>query len=53
VGPSNGATGNAAADAAMVRIAVLGESVSIMKQVSIGLILAGVVGLYLSGATPP
>ena len=33
-------------------IAALGESVSALKLVSIGLVLAGVVGLNLSGVTP-
>jgi multidrug transporter EmrE-like cation transporter len=31
---------------------VLDESVSVVKIVSIGLILAGVIGLNLSGVTP-
>jgi len=31
---------------------VLGESVSVLKIVSIGLVLAGIVGLNLSGVTP-
>jgi len=34
-------------------MALLGESVSAMKLASIGLILAGVIGLNLSGVTPP
>ena len=36
----------------MVGMAALGESVSALKLVSIGLVLAGVVGLNLSGVTP-
>lgn len=46
-GPASGAAGTAAAG-----IVVLGESNSVLKLVSIGLILAGVVGLNLSGVTP-
>jgi len=34
-------------------MALLGESVLAMKLASIGLILAGVIGLNLSGVTPP
>jgi multidrug transporter EmrE-like cation transporter len=34
-------------------MALLGESVSVMKLVSTALILAGVIGLNLSGVTPP
>jgi len=30
----------------------MGESVSVLKLVSIGLVLAGVVGLNLAGVTP-
>jgi multidrug transporter EmrE-like cation transporter len=33
-------------------MAVLGDTVSAVKLVSIGLILAGVIGLNLSGVTP-
>jgi multidrug transporter EmrE-like cation transporter len=33
-------------------MAFLGESVSTLKLMSIGLVLAGVVGLNLSGVTP-
>ena len=33
-------------------MAVLGDTVSAAKLVSIGLILAGVIGLNLSGVTP-
>jgi quaternary ammonium compound-resistance protein SugE len=31
----------------------LGDAVSMLKLVSIGLVLAGVIGLNLSGVTPP
>ena len=54
VGPAYAVwTGIGAADTAVVGMAVLGESVSVMKLVSIGLILAGVTGLNLAGVTPP
>lgn len=46
-------TGLGAAGTAVVGIAMLGESASVIKIVSIGLILAGVIGLNLSGVTPP
>ncbi|HEY7260003.1 MAG TPA: multidrug efflux SMR transporter [Trebonia sp.] len=46
-------TGLGAAGTALVGIWVLGESASMVKIVSIGLILAGVIGLNLSGVTPP
>jgi len=36
-----------------VGIIFLGDAVSPLKLVSIGLILAGVIGLNLSGVTPP
>ncbi len=45
-------TGIGAAGTAVVGMAVLGESVSVLKLVSIGLVLAGVAGLNLSGVTP-
>ena len=45
-------TGIGAAGAATVGMVALGDSVSVMKLVSIGLVLAGVVGLNLSGVTP-
>ena len=45
-------TGIGAAGAAVVGMAVLGDPVSTMKMVSIGLILCGVIGLNLSGVTP-
>ena len=41
-----------AAGTAVVGMAFLGDTVSVMKLVSIGLVLAGVVGLNLSGVTP-
>ncbi len=46
-------TGLGAAGTAVVGMWALGESVSTAKLVSIGLILVGVVGLNLSGVTPP
>jgi quaternary ammonium compound-resistance protein SugE len=45
--------GIGAAGRATVGIIFLGDAVSPLKLVSIGLILAGVVGLNLSGVTPP
>jgi len=45
-------TGIGAAGAAVVGMAVLGDPVSTIKVVSIGLILCGVIGLNLSGVTP-
>ena len=54
VGPAYAVwTGIGAAGTVAVGILALGESVSALKLVSIGLILAGVVGLNLSGVTPP
>jgi quaternary ammonium compound-resistance protein SugE len=54
VGPAYAVwTGIGAAGTAAVGILALGESVSALKLVSIGLVLAGVVGLNLSGVTPP
>lgn len=54
VGPAYAVwTGIGASGTAVVGMAVLGESVSAVKLISIGLILAGVVGLNLSGVTPP
>ena len=53
VGPAYAVwTGIGAAGTAAVGILALGESVSTLKLVSIGLVLAGVVGLNLSGVTP-
>jgi quaternary ammonium compound-resistance protein SugE len=45
-------TGIGATGTAIVGMAVLGDAVSTPKLVSIGLILAGIVGLNLSGVTP-
>ena len=53
VGPAYAVwTGIGAAGAATVGMIFLGDAVSTMKLVSIALILAGVVGLNLSGVTP-
>lgn len=46
-------TGIGAAGTALVGMALLGESVSAAKPISIGLILAGVIGLNLYDVTPP
>jgi len=54
VGPAYAVwTGIGAAGTAIVGMALLGESVSVMKLASIALILAGVIGLNLSAVTPP
>jgi quaternary ammonium compound-resistance protein SugE len=54
VGPAYAAwTGLGAAGTAVVGMLVLGEEVSIVKVMSIALILGGVIGLSLSGVTPP
>jgi quaternary ammonium compound-resistance protein SugE len=45
-------TGIGAAGTAIVGMMFLGDAASTLKLVSIGLILAGVVGLNLSGVTP-
>jgi quaternary ammonium compound-resistance protein SugE len=45
-------TGVGAAGAAAVGMIFLGDAVSTLKLVSIGLILGGVIGLSLSGVTP-
>jgi quaternary ammonium compound-resistance protein SugE len=45
-------TGIGAAGTAVIGMAFLGDTVSTLKLVSIGLVLAGVVGLNLSGVTP-
>ena len=45
-------TGIGAAGTAIVGMAFLGDAASTLKLVSIGLILAGVIGLNLSGVTP-
>jgi quaternary ammonium compound-resistance protein SugE len=53
VGPAYAAwTGIGAAGTAVVGMLALDESASTLKLVSIGLVIAGVVGLYLSGVTP-
>ena len=53
VGPAYAVwTGLGAAGTAVVGMVLLGDVVSTVKLVSIGLILAGVVGLNLSGVTP-
>jgi quaternary ammonium compound-resistance protein SugE len=53
VGPAYAVwTGLGAAGTALVGMIVLDEEVSVVKIVSIGLILGGVVGLNLSGVTP-
>lgn len=53
VGPAYAAwTGLGAAGTAIVGMAALGEEISAAKVVSIALILAGVIGLNLSGVTP-
>jgi quaternary ammonium compound-resistance protein SugE len=53
VGPAYAVwTGLGAAGTAVVGMWALGESVSPLKLVSIGLILAGVIGLNLSGINP-
>jgi quaternary ammonium compound-resistance protein SugE len=44
-------TGIGAAGTAAIGMAVLGDPVSTIKMVSIGLILCGVIGLNLSGVT--
>jgi quaternary ammonium compound-resistance protein SugE len=45
-------TGIGAVGAAIAGMIFLGEAVSTLKLVSIGLVLAGVIGLNLSGVTP-
>jgi quaternary ammonium compound-resistance protein SugE len=53
VGPAYAVwTGIGAAGAAAVGMIVLGDPVTAVKLTAIGLILAGVVGLNLSGVTP-
>jgi quaternary ammonium compound-resistance protein SugE len=53
VGPAYAVwTGIGAAGTAAIGMMVLGDVVSVLKLVSIVLILAGVVGLNLSGVTP-
>ena len=45
-------TGIGAAGTAAIGMIILGDAVSAARLVSIGLILAGVIGLNLSGVTP-
>jgi quaternary ammonium compound-resistance protein SugE len=45
-------TGIGAAGAAVIGMIFLGDAASTLKLVSIGLVLAGVIGLSLSGVTP-
>ena len=53
VGPAYAVwTGLGAAGAAVVGMVALGENVSTLKIVSIGLVVTGAIGLNLSGATP-
>ena len=53
VGPAYAVwTGLGAAGAAVVGMVALGEDVSTLKIVSIGLVVTGAIGLNLSGATP-
>ena len=53
VGPAYAAwTGLGATGTAVVGMVALGESVSVLKLVSIALVIAGIIGLNLSGATP-
>ena len=53
VGPAYAVwTGLGAAGTAAVGMLALGEPVSAIKLVSIGLVIAGAIGLNLSGATP-
>jgi|SRR5215471_6139319 len=53
VGPAYAVwTGIGAAGAATVGMIALGDTVSVAKLVSIALVLAGVIGLNLSGITP-
>jgi quaternary ammonium compound-resistance protein SugE len=53
VGPAYAVwTGIGAAGTAVIGMIILGDTVSAAKLVSIGLILAGVIGLNLSGVTP-
>ena len=53
VGPAYAVwTGLGATGTAVVGMVALGEAVTLLKLVSIGLVVAGAVGLNLSGATP-
>jgi quaternary ammonium compound-resistance protein SugE len=54
VGPAYAAwTGIGAAGTAAIGMLVLGDKVTAVKLASIALILVGVIGLNLSGVTPP
>jgi quaternary ammonium compound-resistance protein SugE len=54
VGPAYAAwTGIGAAGTAVVGMIFLGEQVTTLKLLSIGLVVSGVIGLNLSGVTPP
>jgi quaternary ammonium compound-resistance protein SugE len=54
VGPAYAAwTGLGAAGTAAVGMLWLGDTVSVVKLLSIALIVAGVIGLNLAGVTPP
>ena len=53
VGPAYAVwTGLGAAGTAVIGMIALGEAASTLKLVSIGLVIAGAIGLNLSGATP-
>jgi quaternary ammonium compound-resistance protein SugE len=53
VGPAYAVwTGLGAAGTAIIGMVMLGESTSALKVVSIGLVVAGAIGLNLSGVTP-
>jgi quaternary ammonium compound-resistance protein SugE len=53
VGPAYATwTGLGATGTAVIGMIALGESVSVLKLVSITLVIVGVIGLNLSGATP-
>lgn len=53
VGPAYAVwTGLGAAGTAFIGMVALGEAVSALKLASIGLVIAGAIGLNLSGATP-
>lgn len=53
VGPAYAVwTGLGAAGTAIIGMIVLGETASALKLISIGLVIAGAIGLNLSGATP-
>jgi len=53
VGPAYAVwTGLGATGTAIIGMVALGEAVSTLKLVSIGLVVAGAIGLNLSGATP-